>query len=277
MTTVADFGATGMVSQTTPMRFSTPSMNRVENFCLVEESSGLLGQSFSTSLAVASHLCGKERNRRYSLGGARSRDHSEGSHGGSADPNSFQPNVWSHERMPVVADLEITGIHPDSDGIQITGVMEPTITGVLLRKLRHGFHVTGRARNVLIDHCHIYHNLGVGVFFDRVNLHQTIISNSHISYCRLGGIRVEASEIRNMQITGNDIEYNNNRAHGVPGADAEPTAEIYFDAREGSLREGTICGNTIQATYSPGGANIRMIGQGAEQHPKAGCGRLPET
>jgi hypothetical protein len=149
-------------------------------------------------------------------------------------------------------------------------VMQPTLTGVLLRHLRHGIHITGRARNVLISHCHIYHNTGVGVWLDAVNLHQTIITGSHISYCRLGGIRIERSEIRNLQITGNDIEYNNNGGHGVPDADGVPTAEIWLDASEGSIREGTICSNTIQATYSPNGANIRMIGQPAAKNAKVG-------
>ncbi|MCA9064915.1 MAG: right-handed parallel beta-helix repeat-containing protein [Planctomycetaceae bacterium] len=193
-----------------------------------------------------------------------------GNHQGSADPKSYQEHTWSHERMPMVRDLEIIGKHPEADGILITGATQPTIVGVLLRQLRNGIRITGRARNVLIDHCHIYYNLGIGIHLEDLNLHQTIISSSHISYCRLGGIRIERSEIRNLQITGNDIEYNNNRAHGVEDADGEPTAEIYLDARVGSIREGTICSNTIQATYSPNGANIRMIGQGEDRNPQVG-------
>ena len=45
----------------------------------------------------------------------------------------------------------------------------------------------------------------------------TIIAGSHISYCRLGGVRIQGGEIRNLQITGNDIEYNN-ATSGGPGA-----------------------------------------------------------
>ncbi|MBL8808626.1 MAG: right-handed parallel beta-helix repeat-containing protein [Planctomycetaceae bacterium] len=194
----------------------------------------------------------------------------KGTHTTTADPNSFRPEEWTHERMPQVRDLEIVGQHPEADGIRIEGVVQPTITGVLLRQLRHGIHITGRARNILISSCHIYHNTGVGIFLDAVNLHQTIISDSHISYCRLGGIRIEKSEIRNIQITGNDIEYNNNGGHKVPDADGVPTAEIWMDASEGSIREGTICSNTIQATYSPNGANIRIIGQRDAVNAKAG-------
>jgi hypothetical protein len=195
----------------------------------------------------------------------------KGTHTGSADPLSFKPEVWQQERMPTITGIEIEGKHPEADGVRIVGVMQPTLAGVLIRNVRHGVHITQRARNVLISHCHIYHNTGMGVYLDRVNLHQTIITGSHISYNRLGGIRIESSEIRNLQITGNDIEYNNNRAFKVPDADGIPTAEIYIDCGEtGTVREGTICSNTIQATYSPNGANIRIIGQTTAERHKAG-------
>ncbi len=194
----------------------------------------------------------------------------KGTHTTTAAPDGFRESEWTHERMPMLSGFEIVGQHAAADGIRIDGVMQPTVTGVLLRQLRHGIHITGRARNVLINACHAYHNTGVGIFLDAVNLHQTIIADSHISYCRLGGIRVERSEIRNLQITGNDIEYNNNGGHKIPDADGVPTAEIWLDASEGSIREGTISSNTIQATYSPDGANIRMIGQPKEANAKVG-------
>lgn len=194
----------------------------------------------------------------------------EATHTTSADPAGFRPEEWARERMPTVGDLEIQGAHPQADGIRIVSVMQPTITGVLIREVRTAISLQQRARNVLISHCHIFNNTGVGIHLDRVNLHQTVITGSHISYCRLGGIRIEGSEIRNLQITGNDIEYNNNRSHNVPGADAEPTAEIYIDCRTGTVREGTIASNTLQATYSPNGANIRFIGASPEQNHKTG-------
>jgi flagellar hook protein FlgE len=75
-----------------------------------------------------------------------------------------------------------------------------------------------------------------------------VIASNHVSYCRLGGIRVEGGGIRNLQITGNDIEYNNNRSIGVADADAEPTAEILIDCRTGTIREGTIASNTLEAS-----------------------------
>lgn len=197
-----------------------------------------------------------------------------GTHAGTASPQSFQPNVWQRQRMPRVEGLEIIGDHAEADGLELTGVVQPTITGVLLRELRHGIVLRGRARNVIIQACHIFHNTGVGIFLDQVNLHQTNIVGCHVSYCRLGGIRIENSEIRNLQITGNDIEYNNNASHRIPDADAEPTAEIYIDAGEESIREVTISGNTIQATASPGGANIRLIGDPQRGNHKIGMATI---
>ena len=152
-----------------------------------------------------------------------------GTHTNTADPLGFKPEIWRHERLPTFEGFEIQGAHAEADGIRISGVMQPTFTNLLIRRVRHAIHARGRARNLLISHCHIYHNTGIGLFLEEVNLHQTNIVGSHISYNRLGGVRIENSEIRNLQITGNDIEYNNNAAHQVADADALPTAEIYID------------------------------------------------
>jgi hypothetical protein len=143
--------------------------------------------------------------------------------------------------------------------------MQATFAGVLLRELYDGIRVHGRGRNLLVTHCHIFHLRNVGIFFDRLNLHQAIISASHISYCAAAGIKIVASEIRNLQITGNDIEYNYREG-------AEGCADIVIDctADKATVREGTIASNTIQARYSPGGANIRMVGFGAAANHRAG-------
>ena len=182
----------------------------------------------------------------------------EGTHTTTADPGGFRPEEWAQ------------GAHPDADGVQFVGVKQPTLTGLLIREVRTAVLVQRRARNLIISHCHIYNNRNIGIHLDRVDLHQANITGSHISYCRRGGIRIEASEIRNLQITGNDIEYNNHKAPAVSGGDSDPTAEIYIDCREGSVREGTISGNTLQATYSPAGANIRFIGNSPEKNHKTG-------
>lgn len=181
-----------------------------------------------------------------------------GTHQGTANPAGFSDVTWKRERMPQIRSLEIVGEHPQADGVEFVRVMQPTLHGVLIRQVRHGVVLSTRNRNVLIDACHIYECSGIGVFFDRVNLHQAIIQGSHISYCKRGGIKIVDGEIRNFQITGNDIEYNYDR-------EQDESADIWFELRDGTVAEGTISGNTIQAQPSPNGANIRFVGP--EDHP----------
>ncbi len=192
-----------------------------------------------------------------------------GHHEGTGDPLTWTPEVLDHERLPTIRHLVIEGRHPEADGIELNGVTQPLLEGLLVRKLRHGIRLVRRNRNVLISHCHVYHNTGVGIYLDGVNLHQINVTGNHISYNRLGGIRIERSEIRNLQITGNDIEYNNARTHKALAS--EPTAEIYVDttAPGASVNEIAIASNTIQATNSVHGANIRILEKagGTERPP----------
>lgn len=176
-----------------------------------------------------------------------------GTHTKNADPTSFAPGVLDKERMPMVEGLEIVGAHEEADGIEFVRMMQPTLIGVLIREVRHGVRLWERDRNVLLDSCHIYNCRGVGVFFDHVNLHQAIIHGCHISYCKAGGIKVIDSEIRNLHITGNDIEYNFD-------LNAKESADIWIESGAGGVREGSIVSNTIQAKISPGGANVRFSG-----------------
>ncbi|MEZ6053341.1 MAG: NosD domain-containing protein [Planctomycetaceae bacterium] len=147
------------------------------------------------------------------------------------DPHSVKENVHPAQRLPTVKNIEIEGrSRGKRDYIELVQTMQSVFEGVLIRRCRHGIHLVERNRNVLISRTpSLYHNTGVGVFLDGVNLHVFNIAGSHISYNRLGGIRIERSEIRNLQITGNDIEYNNHAAHDT---EPEPTAEIHVDVSE---------------------------------------------
>jgi len=189
-----------------------------------------------------------------------------GTHGGTGDPGSRKGNVSTHQRLPTVRNIEIAGAHPEADGFELIQTLQSVFEGVLVTQCRHAIHLIGRNRNVLISHSHFYFNTGAGIYLDGVNLHQINISGNHISYNRLGGIRIERSEVRNLQITGNDIEYNNHRAHKTEPA---PTAEIYIDAtaQGASVNEVTIASNTIQATASPEGSNIRIIEKPDQSRP----------
>ena len=176
-----------------------------------------------------------------------------GSHHGTSNPESVTDDVWLNERMPVIENLEIIGDHPEADGLELINTMQPVVRGVLIRDVRHGILLRERSRNFILDSSHIYNCSGSGLFFDHVNIHQANVQGSHISFCKQGGIKSVGSEIRNLQITGNDIEYNYDQ-------EADQSADIWIDVREGTVREGTISSNTIQSVPSPGGVNIRFVG-----------------
>lgn len=181
--------------------------------------------------------------------------HFIGTHEGTAGPSSFKEQVWQQERMPIFSGIGIRGDHPESVGIRLERIMQPTLTNMFITRCKTAVHLINRNRNLLISHCHFYHNLEIGIHFDHVNLHQIIITGSHISYNPVAGVYIDGGEIRNFQITGNDIEYNYDET-------IENSADILFDSSEegSTFREGTIASNTIQARPSPNGANIRILG-----------------
>jgi hypothetical protein len=176
-----------------------------------------------------------------------------GSHRGTAAPDSVAERVWRGERFPNVRGIEIVGDHSLAEGIELVRTMQASIEGVLIRKVRNGVRLAERNRNFVLIGCHIYDNSGIGVFFDRCNLHQAILSANHISYNRQAGIRSLGGDVHNVQIVGNDIEYN--YAEGVGDA-----ADVWFEAADGIASEITLSGNTIQAVPSPGGTNVRIVG-----------------
>ncbi|MDP6445585.1 MAG: right-handed parallel beta-helix repeat-containing protein [Pirellulaceae bacterium] len=178
----------------------------------------------------------------------------EGTHDGTADPETVKPPVWDRQRMPTLRGLEIVGKHAAADGVAALGAMQLLIDGVNIRRVRHAVLLQKRNRNVIVANSHFYENSGVGLYLDDVNLHQINVSNSHISYNRLGGIVVRGGNVRNLQVTGCDIEGN------MGDNDA---ANILLDCQQGSIAEVAIVGCTIQHSHkSAGTANIRMLAEG---------------
>ena len=183
-----------------------------------------------------------------------------GTHRGTAAPRTVQENVWARQRTPLVDGLEIVGAHPQACGIEASGTMQLTLTRVVVRQARHAIHLVERNRNVILSECHLYDNQGIGVFLDRLNLHQINISNCHISYNDGGGVVARRSEIRNLQIGTCDIEGN------MGGPDSEPTANVLLDASQSSLGEVAIVGCTIQHSHdAPKSANIRIDGRSTKR------------
>lgn len=187
-----------------------------------------------------------------------------GTHAGSAAPATVKPKVWARQRAPMVDGVEIAGEHPEASGVQLEGLMQPTLTRLLIRQTKHGIYLTGRNRNVTIADCHVYENRGAGILLENLNLHQINISGCHISYNLAGGIVIRKSEVRNIQIGTCDIEANQDRK-------GPATANVLFDAREGSILEGAITGCTVQHAHeAPGSANIRFLGHSAADANKIG-------
>src|SRR6516162_8511863 len=188
--------------------------------------------------------------------------HLVGSHRRTAHPEHFVEGVWQKERLPTVQGLEIEGRHPLADGIRIEGAMQPTLHALLIRRCRHGIHLANRDRNVVISDCHIYDNRGVGLFLDHVNLHQTNIHGNHISYCKQGGIKIVGSEIRNIQICSNDIEYNYDMK-------AKESADVLFDCRDGTVREARWWATPSRPCRAPAVAMSAFLAPGTIPMPSA--------
>lgn len=195
----------------------------------------------------------------------------QGTHLGTASPKSFEPNTWN-QHMPILEGVEILGASEQAIGIRLEGSVGAILRGVAVRWCQHGVHLMGRNRNVIISDCHFYENNAIGIFLDDVNLHQINVIGSHISYNQGGGIVVRDGNVRNLQVTGCDIEAN------MPfDQTATRAANIWIDVsgsngdRGKSIAEIAITGCTIQhsANYSgdedqtvaPGGANIRLSGK----------------
>ncbi len=188
-----------------------------------------------------------------------------GTHFKSADPGGVERPVWDRQRMPCIDGLGIVGGHPQAEGIEAIGTMQLTVTRTHIRKVLHAIHLKENNRNLVIADCHFYENRGIGVFFDQVNLHQTNISGCHISYCGQGGIVSRGGNVRNIQISGCDLESN-------MSPEQSPTANVLIDCTDSKYgtAEVAVTGCTIQHNHQArGSANIRIFGRSLRDQGEA--------
>ncbi len=203
-----------------------------------------------------------------------------GRHEGTAFPPSVLPATWNRQRSPLIGDIEIVGRHPEADGIEIRGTMQPTIRGVNIRETRDAITMSHNNRNVIITGCNLFNNSGRGILFDHVNQHQTLIGDCHLFGNRGGGVVVLGGNVRNVHIGNCDIESNMPNELTVDGdgtasnaanvlLDIETTAGDGMskdpegtDPHTNTIAEVTIAGCTLQHTRkSPSGANLRILGR----------------
>jgi hypothetical protein len=182
MPTVRDFGARGDGKSDDTAALSH-AVQRAEGHLVFPRGDYLISRPLYIPLHLHGRIgiAGEGGTARILMAGEGPAIHLAGTHRRTAQPSHFQPGVWLKERMPMISDIEIVGQHAEADGILIDCVMQPTLRGVLIRRVRHGVHLLNRARNVDISDCHIYDNTGVGVFLDRVNLHCTRSTSTAIT------------------------------------------------------------------------------------------------
>lgn len=182
---------------------------------------------------------------------------------GTARLTDLSPAVVERQLSPLLADIEIVGAHDAADGVQIDATHMLTIENAFIRSCRYGIHAVRHNRNLIVTAAKIFACHQIGIFLEDVDFHQVNIVGCHISYNRGGGIKVVGGNVRNLQITGNDIEYNT----GGPESDS---CDVWLVAGPRGIREGTIASNTIQALPSRRGANVRLEGFAAEGDRKVG-------
>ncbi len=181
-----------------------------------------------------------------------------GTHQGTADPKTVKQPVWDRQRAPIIEGIEVVGEHAQASGIELDGTMQAILSKLVIRQSSNAIRIFNRNRNVIISDCQIYENRGCGILLDEVDLHQINVSNSHISYNCGGGIVCRGGNVRNLQVTGCDIE-----ANMCP--DQPATANVLIDCRTShyGTAEVAITGCTIQHSNVGGAANIRILGQGS--------------
>ncbi len=190
-----------------------------------------------------------------------------GQHGGTADPKTLKPEVWERENTPSLSGFEIRGANPKACGVEAAGCMQLSLHHVVISRCLHAVRLHERNRNVSLAQCNLYHNSGIGVFLDAVNLHQINITGCHISYNRGGGVVSRGGNVRNLQIAGSDIEANQ-------GAEDPPAANVELNSTDGSIGEVAISGCTLQhGSKAPGSANIRVLGAGSDPSLERRVGR----
>jgi hypothetical protein len=188
-----------------------------------------------------------------------------GSLSGTADPQSQPPEIDAQRGPRISSGIAIEGFHPEADGIELAGTMQAVIDAVQVRKVRHAIRLVKRNRNVILSNLQLYDNSGIGLFLDHVDLHQINVNASHLSYNRGGGLVVLGGNVRNLQVSGCDLEAN------MP-ADPMPTeaANLWIDCRPpgSSIAEVAVTGCTLQHSsrggskrVAPGGANVRIWGR----------------
>src|SRR5262249_31525531 len=142
MTTVREFGARGD-GKTDDTAALSHAIQRGGGELLFPRGDYVISRPLHVPLQLHGRLtiAGTGGPARLLMNGPGPALHLVGTHARTALPSHFAEGVWQRERLPTVRDLEIVGGHLRADGIRIEGAMQPTLTGLLIRRCRHGIHL----------------------------------------------------------------------------------------------------------------------------------------
>ncbi|SER71686.1 glycosyl hydrolase family 28-related protein [Psychrobacillus sp. OK032] len=157
---------------------------------------------------------------------------------GGAEPLS---NVGLEQELsPVIEQLHVYSNNHEGTALILDGTFGVNISKSHFYKLKKGIEVINRNRNVIITENHLWDIAEYGIHYNNVNLHQSIITNNHISYAKIA-MFFENGDVHNIQINSNDIEVgysiNNNTQSAI---------QVVCDKPDTQFSQAQIVGNSIE-------------------------------
>jgi hypothetical protein len=177
---------------------------------------------------------------------------------GTASPSdSNNQNIKDEEMITPVEGLQIhsTASTYTGTGIVIDNTFGVTVTNCHLFNLKTGLRYQGTVRNTIIDDCHFWDNRSNHIHYDGVNLHQSIISDSHISYAERG-IFVDDANVHNIHIDSCDIEGGSGEQDGL-----RSLIHLLVSSSSGDISQVQITGCSIEEHMSATGALVDVDDQ----------------
>ena len=142
MSNVKDFGATGD-GRTDDTAAIVHAVEQGDGMLEFSRGDYLISKSIRVDLEKTGRfgIDGAAGTAKIVMAGAGPAFELVGTHGSTADPWNFKPQVWARQRMPIIRSIEIEGKNEKASGVLIDGVMQATFEGVLLRDVHDGIRV----------------------------------------------------------------------------------------------------------------------------------------
>jgi hypothetical protein len=182
---------------------------------------------------------------------------------GSATSTTASPSDSNNQSIKdeeMVTPVEGLQIHSSSGTYSGTGIVVENAFGVSINNchlfnLKTGVRYQGTVRNTVIDESHFWDNRSHHIHYDSVSLHQSIISDSHISYAERG-IFVDDSDAHNIHIDSCDIEAGGGEQDGLRNL-----IHLLVSSSGGDISQVQITGCSIEEHMAATGALLDIDDQ----------------